>query len=166
MIKRRSFLRYCSIGWLTSCLPVILAVCDPDRSIAQATGNKNDTKPTPKQPVDGFIVAGTTSELDQAGHLQTKAFAVLRNPNNPNQLIAVNPKCTHQGCDVKWSVGGKKYECPCHGASFDADGTVLNGPATKPLTVYTAKIVSTQVLVKISAPPAAKIKPAFGRNRT
>jgi cytochrome b6-f complex iron-sulfur subunit len=165
MLKRRSFLGYFSIGWLTTCFSIVLAAYDPDRSLAQTTGDKDSTKPVTKQTADGFTVVGSVSELEKTGYLQTKEVAVLRNPSNPNKLIAVNPKCTHQGCDVKWSSGDKKYECPCHGANFDADGTVLNGPATKPLTAYTAKIVGTQVLVKISAPPAVKDKTPSGRGR-
>ena len=40
--------------------------------------------------------------------------------------------CTHQGCvvgEVTTSIG-----CPCHGSKFSIkDGSVVNGPATKPL---------------------------------
>ena len=87
-----------------------------------------------------------------------KAVAVLRNPYNSQKLIAVNPKCTHQGCDVKWVAEEKKYACPCHGSNFDANGEVLNGPATKPLAAYPAKIVGSQVLVEILAPPVKPIQ--------
>jgi cytochrome b6-f complex iron-sulfur subunit len=158
MIKRRSFLGYFSIGWLTTCFPLLLAAYDPDRSLAQTTGDKDSAKPVTKPTVDGFTVIGSVGELEKTGYLQTKEVAVLVNPYNPKKPIAVNPKCTHQGCDVKWSSGEKKYQCPCHGAAFDVDGSVLNGPATKPLAVYETKIVGTQVLVKISAPPAATTK--------
>jgi cytochrome b6-f complex iron-sulfur subunit len=64
-------------------------------------------------------------------------------------LLAVNPKCTHEGCDIKWMAGEKKYECPCHSAEFAADGKVLKGPAKKNLATYPAKVVGTQILVKI-----------------
>ena len=180
MIKRRSFLGYFSIGWLTSCLPLVLAATDPRKSIATgrsridapttshnlaplATGNKDNAKPVAKKTTDGFTVVGTVGELEKTGRLQTKEVAVLRNPSNPNKLIALNPKCTHQGCNVNWSAADKKYACPCHGASFDADGEVLNGPATKPLQVYPAKIVGNRVLVKILAPLATPNSTPSGR---
>lgn len=169
MLKRRSFFAYFSIGWLASCFPMILAACDPSKSIAAgkprvnaqtitsedalATGDKDATKPTAQVKPEGFTVVGSVSDLDKNGYLQTKEVAVIRNPYNSQKLIAVNPKCTHQGCDVKWVAGDKKYACPCHGASFEATGEVLNGPATKPLPAYPAKIVGTQVLVEILAPP-------------
>jgi cytochrome b6-f complex iron-sulfur subunit len=153
MLNRRAFLSYFSIGWLTSCFPMILAICDPRKTIAQASTTHENlliaNKDIAKSVVNGFTVIGSTSELKKTGYLETKGITVLINPDHPNKLVAVNPKCTHNGCDVKCSTGEKKYECPCHGASFDANGAVLKGPATKPLSTYPVKIVGTQVLVKI-----------------
>ena len=157
MIKRRSFLGYFSIGWLTTCFPVVLAACAPSKSATQATtsdpapaiDDKGATKPVAKKTADGFKVVGTVAQLEKAGYLQTKEVAVSKDPANPKQLLAVNPKCTHSGCDVKWVTGEKRYECPCHDSDFAADGKVLKGPATKNLATYSAKIVGTQVLVKI-----------------
>jgi cytochrome b6-f complex iron-sulfur subunit len=182
MIKRRSFLGYFSIGWLATCFPIVLAAYAPAKSNATSKsgitdrtttsddplimGDKDRAKPIAQKKSEGFSVVGSVSDLDKNGYLQTKGVAVLRSASNPNKLIAVNPKCTHQGCDVKWAAEDKKYACPCHGASFDANGEVLNGPATKPLAAYSAKIVGTQVLVAISAPSAtASPKPSSrGKN--
>ena len=162
MLKRRSFLAYSSISWLTICFPTILAACDPSKAIAHddvlSTGDKDSRKPVAQKKPEDFIVVGSVSDLDKNGYLQTKQVAVIRNPYNPQKVIAVNPKCTHQGCDVKWMAGEKRYTCPCHGANFEANGDVINGPATKPLAAYPAKIVGTQVLVKIVAPPPANPK--------
>jgi cytochrome b6-f complex iron-sulfur subunit len=152
MMKRRSFLTYFSLSWLTACFPVILAACAPSSSTQAINTNSEDkgtAKPAIKKTADGFTVVGAAAELDKAGHIQTTAVAVVKNPTNPKQLLAVNPKCSHEGCDVKWIPGSKKYECPCHGAEFSADGKVLKGPATQGLATYSAKVVGTQILVKI-----------------
>ena len=157
MIKRRSFLTYFSLGWLTTCFPVVLAACAP-KSDTQATTNtdvasaenKSPAKPVAQTTPEGFTVIGSVAELAKAGYLQTKEVAVSIDPANPKKLLAVNPKCTHEGCAVKWMAGEKKYDCPCHDAEFAADGKVLKGPAKKNLATYPAKIVGTQVLVKIS----------------
>jgi cytochrome b6-f complex iron-sulfur subunit len=160
MFKRRSFLTYFSIASIASIFPAIITIFKPRQAGADIVKDdtsglkdKDISQTAAQKKPEGFTVIGSVIDLDKNGYLQTKEVAIVRNPTNPKQLIAVNPKCTHQGCDVKWAAGEKKYACPCHGSNFDANGEVLNGPATKPLTAYQAKIVGTQVLAKISAPP-------------
>lgn len=46
-------------------------------------------------------------------------------------VYAVSRVCTHLGCIVQPSPAG--FDCPCHGSRFAPDGTVLRGPAPKPL---------------------------------
>lgn len=50
-----------------------------------------------------------------------------------NNIHAVSAICTHMGCEVKWNLAEQSWDCPCHGARYDANGNVLNGPATHPL---------------------------------
>ena len=131
MIKRRSFLTYFGLSWLTACFPVVLAACAPKASTqivsSVDSADKDTIKPGLKKTADGFTIVGSVAELEKAGYLQTKDVAVSKDPTNPTQLIAVNPKCTHLGCDVKWIPGEKKYECPCHDAEFASNGKVLKG---------------------------------------
>jgi cytochrome b6-f complex iron-sulfur subunit len=158
MIKRRDFLTYFSLSWLASCLPIALASCTPSKANTQAptdgaigltTNDRNKPKPVVNKQADSFTVIGSVTELDRAGFVGLKNIAITRNPANPKELIAVNATCTHRGCTVKWEPTSKKYECPCHGADFAADGKVLSGPAFKPLVTYPAKIVGDRVLAKV-----------------
>jgi cytochrome b6-f complex iron-sulfur subunit len=47
---------------------------------------------------------------------------------------------------VEWK--DTEFACPCHGSTFNPDGTVANGPATDPLSPYEAKIEGDLVLIK------------------
>ncbi|MEU6477637.1 FAD-dependent oxidoreductase [Streptomyces sp. NPDC047017] len=46
---------------------------------------------------------------------------------------ALSARCTHLGCLVAFNSAERAWECPCHGSRFDIDGSVLQGPATRPL---------------------------------
>ena len=45
---------------------------------------------------------------------------------------ALSALCPHLGCVI--TSTGRGFRCPCHGSTFDAQGTVLGGPAPKPLS--------------------------------
>jgi cytochrome b6-f complex iron-sulfur subunit len=46
-------------------------------------------------------------------------------------FYAVSSTCTHLGCTVARSKEG--FACPCHGSRFDSTGSVVGGPAPRPL---------------------------------
>ena len=158
-MKRRSFLTWVGAGWLASSFPVALAACAPDSSsntTAKPTRSGNSpafsTKPATADPrADGFTVIGTVAELDDKGSVVNKLLdvAIIRNPADSSAIIAVNSRCTHQGCTVKWNGEAKKFACPCHGSNFNPDGSVVNGPATEPLGAIEVKIEENSLLAKI-----------------
>ena len=57
--------------------------------------------------------------------------AVFRDANGG--LHVFSPLCTHQHCEVKWNDSEKTWDCPCHGARFEATGELKHGPAEKGL---------------------------------
>ncbi|HEV7400078.1 MAG TPA: FAD-dependent oxidoreductase [Solirubrobacterales bacterium] len=47
---------------------------------------------------------------------------------------SLSARCTHLGCILSFNSAERSWGCPCHGSRFDAvDGSVLEGPAVKPL---------------------------------
>lgn len=57
-----------------------------------------------------------------------------------NRFVALSPICTHLRCGVVWDRETGRIRCPCHGATFDAQGNVLSGPPSRPLPRYTVEI--------------------------
>lgn len=62
----------------------------------------------------------------------TNTVIVIR--KSSSKFIALNTTCTHKKCDVEYDGNG--FECPCHGSTFDKNGKVTEGPATKNLKSY------------------------------
>jgi glycine/D-amino acid oxidase-like deaminating enzyme/nitrite reductase/ring-hydroxylating ferredoxin subunit len=59
------------------------------------------------------------------------AVGAYRDPGG--DVHAVSLTCTHLGCTVRWNQAETSWDCPCHGSRFSHDGSVLNGPAVRPL---------------------------------
>jgi cytochrome b6-f complex iron-sulfur subunit len=148
-MDRRSFLQWVGAGWVASSLPVALAALAANRSDACAT----DTSLLADRA--DFQAIGTVAEFDQSGSLFKKRspvgpLLVIRNPANAKALLAVNPTCTHKGCQVDWKANAGVFECPCHHAKFAPGGQVVQGPAKKPLASYAVKLQGDTVLVKVN----------------
>lgn len=50
-----------------------------------------------------------------------------------NLLRPTKPRCPHLGCALHWNAAERSWDCPCHGSRFDAEGNLLNNPATDDL---------------------------------
>ena len=54
--------------------------------------------------------------------------------NAEDSYVAYSQKCTHLSCAVFYSREHDRLECPCHQGYFSVkDGSVLQGPPTRPL---------------------------------
>lgn len=66
--------------------------------------------------------------------LNNKKYGAYR--DQMGKLYIVDITCTHVGCELKWNITEKTWDCPCHGSRFSVLGSVLEGPATVPLNKY------------------------------
>ncbi len=48
--------------------------------------------------------------------------------DNNGKIHALNPVCPHAKCIVNWNQEETSWDCPCHGARFNAYGVMVNGP--------------------------------------
>ena len=64
------------------------------------------------------------------GEINGKKVAIY---NDNGQLTVLENVCTHRRCKTDWNSEEKTWDCPCHGSRFNADGSVLKGPAKEPL---------------------------------
>ncbi|NJP77320.1 FAD-dependent oxidoreductase [Streptomyces sp. AA8] len=63
--------------------------------------------------------------------IEGRRCAVYREPSGAAH--AVSARCTHLGCLVHFNDAERTWDCPCHGSRFATDGSVLHGPAVRPL---------------------------------
>ncbi|MBK8460326.1 MAG: Rieske (2Fe-2S) protein [Micropruina sp.] len=74
-----------------------------------------------------------------SGKVLTDAAYVVTQPE-AGTFMAFNKTCTHQQCPVS-EVSNQAIICKCHGSHFSLkDGSVLEGPAPKPLTAATVSV--------------------------
>ena len=81
--------------------------------------------------------------LQASGH---KVYVV----RTASGFSAVTATCTHAQCQIVWDAGPARYECPCHGSQFAADGSVLRAPASRPLRLYMTELVGDTLTVKLT----------------
>lgn len=95
-----------------------------------------------------------TPELQKVGgayHLEIEEIEknVLVVRTGEDTFTAVDIKCTHKGCEVKYNETGNNFVCPCHDSVFDIEGTPKSGPAKKSLGTYHVTLKDGEVTVHI-----------------
>ncbi|HLK00689.1 MAG TPA: Rieske (2Fe-2S) protein [Streptosporangiaceae bacterium] len=94
--------------------PAAAGTLVPGRGIWLTVANSADL---PEGAVRPFTVSALTGFVGRAG----------------GQLRAVSGICTHQGCRLAMADRPARLVCPCHGATFALDGTVLTHKFPDPL---------------------------------
>lgn len=114
---------------------------------------------TPKSNANTWADAGETTEL-RSGAPQEISFERSVNDgwnarsekasawlivDEAGSLTAFAPACTHLGCAYRWESRKELFVCPCHGSEFNRNGSVVTGPAERPLDRLSVKVEGNRI---------------------
>jgi menaquinol-cytochrome c reductase iron-sulfur subunit len=111
--------------------------------------------PTQEFP-DGSRVARTYEYQEQDGWYTATRRNRVMVARKGAEFQVLSLECTHLGCGVQWDEGQQKFLCPCHGAEFGPDGTVLKGPAADPLARFEARQKGAMLEIRPKAAATAR----------
>jgi Rieske Fe-S protein len=140
---RRIFLKALAASGGAAALGAFLAACAPSVNSGGSSSGSGITLDLTKPENQSLAAVGGTLALD-ADNLDPKGLLLYR--LNETTVLAFSRKCTHMGCAVGGFVNGISI-CPCHGSQYDTSGKVVKGPASNPLTSYTATLSGTTVTI-------------------
>lgn len=81
------------------------------------------------EALDSFADLG--KEEGRVVKYQERQVAIYK--DEKGKITALHPVCPHAGCIVQWNRAEKSWDCPCHGARYSTEGTLLTGPSTSGL---------------------------------
>jgi Rieske Fe-S protein len=113
----------------------VLAACGSDGpapSSPPPAGGGATPAPQPATEGTGGGAIQTSDIPVGGGKIYADARVVVTQPA-AGSFKAFSATCTHMACTVA-DVSDGKIKCPCHGSQYNiADGSVAQGPATRPL---------------------------------
>jgi len=102
-----------------------------------------------KKVAVGLDKAEALKSVGKGTLLRLKDRQVLVVRDSESTVKALDPVCTHQQCIVQWDEAAKKVRCPCHASGFALDGTVLEGPAPRPLRTIPAALDGDRIVLTL-----------------
>jgi menaquinol-cytochrome c reductase iron-sulfur subunit len=74
--------------------------------------------------------------------------AVYITKDSQGQLRVLTSICPHLGCTVPWNKEKNQFVCPCHGATFTADGERISGPSQRGMDALETSVEEGQLMVR------------------
>jgi cytochrome b6-f complex iron-sulfur subunit len=100
------------------------------------SGLSSCKKKSVKKPrsIDFTLDVSTGALAANGGALVHDGVIVARTMGG--SYIAIDSACSHEGTTINYVPASNSFKCPNHGAAYDANGNVLQGPATTSLQDY------------------------------
>jgi Rieske Fe-S protein len=64
-------------------------------------------------------------------------------------VYAFSLACPHQNTALRWDAGNNRFQCPKHKSKYRADGTFIEGRATRSMDRYAVRLVGSAVAVDV-----------------
>jgi Rieske Fe-S protein len=109
-------------------------------------GDSNDSSGSSSVKASGGQELAKTSDIPVGGGKIFNDQKVVVTQPKKDEFKAFSAICTHQGCTVG-TVANGTIDCPCHGSKYSIkDGSVVNGPAPRPLAPVAITVTGTSIL--------------------
>lgn len=142
-ISRRTFL---GGGTALVVLPVLCGGCSDDGAMVDlpAVANNAIVLLLDSFPMLAAVGGSVIGKAD--GHANPIVIARV----DGSSFAALDAICTHMQCTVTYNALNLSLDCPCHHSSYELDGSVITGPAVRPLRNYTTSFDGTTVTVTLA----------------
>lgn len=128
---RRSFLRF--LGFLSGMIAFLPASLVHAKKIALPLAKIKDLAQVGGQKL-----------------LRVKGREILFVRDSETSVSSLNPICTHKKCQVAFKPETGRLFCKCHKSAYDIKkGTVLDGPAPRPLQIYPTILKNGKIIVDL-----------------
>jgi len=108
-------------------------------------------------PVSQIVAQGTGARALVAGLAGEPTYLTVTDENTLDSIGIVD-NCTHLGCTFPWNNIDQQFQCPCHGSRYSPDGSVVRGPADRPLKLVQVNIEGDYIRIA----PWTKTDPRTG----
>ncbi|MDT5092302.1 MAG: hypothetical protein QOH60_1665 [Mycobacterium sp.] len=136
-VPRKTFL----VAGVAMCAAALAACTTYGKKPAAPAQSPSGGAPAPGAPANAVA---KTSEVP-LGSGVIVGDVVITQPSG-GQFRGFSTTCTHAGCAVS-EVQGGKISCPCHGSQFNLDGSVAQGPASRPLEAKTVTVQGDSIVL-------------------
>jgi Rieske Fe-S protein len=128
-----------------ACAAMLAGCTAHDASNGGSTPATSDTATSATGSAPAATALAATSQVpDGGGKIIDAEHIVITQPQS-GSFKAFSAICTHEGCFVN-SISNGTINCPCHGSEFSIkDGSVVKGPATRPLPPIAIKVEGTSI---------------------